>query len=146
MLYLVCFLVSVLIFLWSVAINENMKINQILLIIITVIDNGGYYTLASATCLETAILANKLTYLIGIFAPMLIFFNICEICKIKIKHYLVVVLYTVQMMLYMSVLTIGSSDLFYKTVEFHVGSNGGLLNSLLHINSAKYPKEYDAKL
>lgn len=73
MLYLVCFLVSVLIFLWSVAINENMKINQILLIIITVIDNGGYYTLASATCLETAILANKLTYLIGIFAPMLIF-------------------------------------------------------------------------
>ena len=74
MLYLVCFLVSVLIFLWSVAINENMKINQILLIIITVIGNGGYYTLASSTCLETAILANKLTYLIGIFVPMLIFF------------------------------------------------------------------------
>lgn len=127
MLYLVCFLVSVLIFLWSVAINENMKINQILLIIITVIGNGGYYTLASSTCLETAILANKLTYLIGIFAPMLIFFNICEICKIKIKHFLVVTLYTVQMLLYMSVLTIGSSDLFYKTVEFHVGSNGGYL-------------------
>lgn len=127
MLYLVCFLVSVLIFLWSVAINENMKINQIILIIITVIGNGGYYTLASSTCLETAILANKLTYLIGIFAPMLIFFNICEICKIKIKHFLVVTLYTVQMLLYMSVLTIGSSDLFYKTVEFHVGSNGGYL-------------------
>ena len=31
------------------------------------------------------------------------------------------------MLLYMSVLTIGSSDLFYKTVEFHVGSNGGYL-------------------
>lgn len=87
MLYLICFLASVLIFLWSVAINENMKINQILLLIITVIGNGGYYILASSTCLETAILANKLTYLIGIFAPMLIFFNICEICKIKIKHF-----------------------------------------------------------
>lgn len=127
MLYLICFLASVLIFLWSVAINENMKINQILLLIITVIGNGGYYILASSTCLETAILANKLTYLIGTFAPMLIFFNICEICKIKIKHFLAVALYTVQMLLYMSVLTIGSSDLFYKTVEFHVGSYGGYL-------------------
>lgn len=127
MLYLVCFLISVLIFLWSVAINENMKINQILLIIITVIGNGGYYVLASSTCLETAILANKLTYLIGIFSPMLIFFNICEICKIKLRHFVVVILYTVQMLLYMSVLTIGSGDLFYKTVEFHVGSNGGYL-------------------
>lgn len=95
--------------------------------IITVIGNGGYYALASSTCLETAILANKLTYVIGIFSPMLIFFNICEICKIRIKHLVVAILYTVQMLLYMSVLTIGSSNLFYKTVQFHVGSYGGYL-------------------
>ena len=127
MLYFGCFLISVVIFLWAVAINENMKINQILLIIITMIGNGGYYSLASATCLETAILANKLTYLIGIFSPLLIFFNICEICKIRIRHSLVVILYTVQMILYLSVCTIGKYGLFYKTVEFHVGRNGGYL-------------------
>lgn len=127
MLYFVCFLISVLILLWSVSINEHMRINQILLIVITVIGNGGYYALAGSTCLETAILANKLTYLIGIFSPMLIFFNICEICKIRIRHSLVIVLYTVQLLLYMSVLTIGSGDLFYRAVEFHVGSNGGYL-------------------
>ena len=125
--YLVCFLASIMILLWAVVINENMKINQILLIIITMIGNGGYYALASSTCLETAILANKLTYVIGIFSPMLIFFNICEICKIRINHLVVAILYTVQILLYMSVLTIGSSDLYYKTVEFHVGSYGGYL-------------------
>lgn len=125
--YLICFLISIMIFLWAVVINENMRINQILLLVITVIGNGGYYALASSTCLETAILANKLTYLIGIFSPMLIFFNICEICKIRIKHFVVAILYMVQVLLYMSVLTIGSSDLFYKTVQFHVGSYGGYL-------------------
>lgn len=125
--YLVCFLASIMILLWAVVINENMKINQILLLIITVISNGGYYALANSTCLETAILANKLTYLLGIFSPMLIFFNICEICKIRIKYLVVAGLYTVQMLLYMGVLTIGSSDLFYKTVQFHVGNYGGYL-------------------
>lgn len=108
------------IFLWAVVINENMKINQILLLIITVIGNGGYYALASSTCLETAILANKLIYLIGIFSPLLIFFKICEICKIRTKRLVAAILCTVQMLLYMSVLTIGSSDLFYKTVQFHI--------------------------
>ena len=44
--YLVCFLASIMILLWAVVINENMKINQILLLIITVISNGGYYALA----------------------------------------------------------------------------------------------------
>lgn len=127
MLYLFCFWASVLIFLWSVVVNENMKINQFLLIIITVIGNGGYYSLASSTCLETAILANKLIYLLGIFSPMLILFNMCEICKIKVNHLFAGILYTVQILLYMGVLTIGSNDLFYKTVEFHEGRYGAYL-------------------
>ena len=53
--YLVCFLASIMILLWAVVINENMKINQILLLIITVISNGGYYALANSTCLETMV-------------------------------------------------------------------------------------------
>ena len=127
MYYLVCFIVSLLILLCAISINENMKINQILLIVITVIGNGGYYALSESGCLEVAILANKLTYLIGIFSPMLIFFNICEICKIKLRHFLVVILYTVQTLIYLCVCTIGKSDLFYKTVEFHEGKNGAFL-------------------
>ncbi|MGN0403111.1 MAG: histidine kinase N-terminal 7TM domain-containing protein [Acetatifactor sp.] len=127
MYYLACFIISLLIFLWATAINGNMKTNQILLIVITVIGNGGYYALACSNCLEMAVLANKLTYLIGIFAPMLIFFNICEVCKIKIRHFLIIILYTVQILLYLGVCTIGISDLFYKTVEFHTGNGSSFL-------------------
>lgn len=125
--YFICFIVSLLILLWAVAINENMRINQILLIVITAIGNGGYYALAVSNGLENAILANKLTYLIGIFSPMLILFNICQVCKIKIRHWLVVALYTVQMLLYLGVCSIGKYDFFYKTVEFHKGSGGAYL-------------------
>ena len=127
MYYLACFIVSLLTLLWAIAINENMKINQILLIVITVIGNGGYYALAESSCLETAILANKLTYLIGIFSPMLIFFNICEICKMRMRHFWVVTLYTIQILIYLCVCTIGKSNLFYETVEFHEGRNGAFL-------------------
>ena len=127
MYYFICFIISLLILLWAVAINENMKINQILLIVITAIGDGGYYALASSNGLENAILANKLSYLIGIFSPMLIFFTICEVCKIKIRHWLVVILYTIQMVLYLSVCSIGKYEFFYQTVEFHKGSTGAYL-------------------
>lgn len=127
MYYLVCFIASLLILLWAVAQGENLKINQILLIVITVIGNGGYCALAGSNCLEKAILANKLSYLIGIFSPMLIFFNICEVCKIRLRQSLVVILYAVQMMLYLCVCTTGKYDIFYKTVEFHKGNSGAFL-------------------
>lgn len=125
--YLICFIGSLLILLWAIAANENMKINQILLILITAVGDGGYYALASSQGLEAAILANKLTYFIGIFAPMLIFFNFCEICKIKIRHYLEVILFSFQVLLYLGVCTIGKYDIFYRTVEYHMGEGGAYL-------------------
>lgn len=119
MYYFICFLIALLILLWAVALNENIRLNQILLIAVVVAGDGGYYALVEANCLETALLANKLTYLIGVFAPMLIFFCICEICKIEIKRILVVLMYVVQISLYLCVCTIGKYDIFYKTAELH---------------------------
>lgn len=119
MYYFICFFVALLILLWAVAINENIRLNQILLIAVVVAGDGGYYALVEANSLETAILANKLTYLIGVFAPMLIFFCICEICKIELKRIFVVSMYVVQIVLYLCVCTIGKYDIFYKTAELH---------------------------
>lgn len=127
MFYLACFILSVMIFLWVIAKSDTMNINQIMIVIVTMVGNGGYCALAGATCLEKAILANNLTYLIGIFSPMLFFLNICEVCRVKLPKWTVSVLYTIQMLLYLSVCTTGKLEIFYKTVEFITDENGSYL-------------------
>lgn len=62
MVYLVCFILSILLFLWVIVRSDSFGVNQILLIIVYMVGNGGYYALATSTCLEKAILANNLTY------------------------------------------------------------------------------------
>lgn len=115
------------IFLWVIAKSDTLNINQIMLVIVAMVGNGGYCALANSTCLEKAILANNLTYLIGIFSPMLLFFNICEVCRVKLPKWTVFVLYTNQMLLYLSVCTTGKLGIFYKTVELITGENGSYL-------------------
>lgn len=124
MVYLVCFILSILIFLWAITKSDTLKTNQILLIVVTMVGNGGYFSLATSTCLEKAILANNLTYLVGIFSPMLLFFNICEICQFKLPKWLVSTLYAIQMTLYLSVCTTGKYEIFYKTIQFNMDDNG----------------------
>ena len=125
--YFVCFVLSLLLLLWTVTSDETLKTGTILWVLVSVIGNGGYYALANSHNLEKAVLANNLTYVIGIFGPMLFFFAICEICRIKLPTLLVTALYALQVFLYLCVLTIGKTDLFYKTVEFHMESRGGYL-------------------
>lgn len=124
MAYFVCFILSVLIFFWVIMKDDSFGINQIMMIAVAMIGNGGYYALTTSTCLEKAILANDLTYLIGIFIPMFLFFNVCEICQFKLPHWLVSIIYAIQILLYLSVCTTGRSGIFYKTVEFHMDEKG----------------------
>ena len=125
--YLICFIFSLLILLLTIAREENLKTNAIMLMLVTVIGDGGYYALAGSSTIEKALLANTLTYTIGIFAPMLFFFNICDICGIKLYKPFTVLLYTVQIILFLCVCTAGKLDIFYKTVEFKTGPAGSYL-------------------
>ena len=119
MYYLVCFICSLLILVWIISSEKSIRINAALLAFVTVIGDGGYLALAMSTSLEEALLANTLSYTIGIFAPMLFFFNICDICKIHLPSKATVTMYVAQLLLYLCVCTSGRLDIFYKTVEFH---------------------------
>lgn len=127
MIYLVCFLLSLLILLWVITSDRNVRVNAILLALVTSIGDGGYYALIQSTTLEEALLANALTYTIGIFAPMLFLFNICDICKITLPNKITIPIYFFQLFLFSCVCTTDRSDLFYKTVEIHKGLIGTYL-------------------
>ena len=71
--YLLSFAVAVTILLYMVTRGEGYSINQILLITVIVIGSGGYYALSVSENLPQALLALQLIYVIGIFAPMMLF-------------------------------------------------------------------------
>lgn len=91
MLYLVCFLVSILIFLWSVAINENMKINQIieLLILIQILINTVLHCAGIADLYET-LLVSHMWLGIGVLIATINIIN--DIRSKRIAQYLVTAL------------------------------------------------------
>lgn len=127
MIYGGCFLVSVGILIWVIAHVSDFRVTEAMLAVVTTVGNGGYYALSRAKCLEEAILANKLIYLIGIFLPFFSFILICELCKKALNASIVGILLIIQVIIYFSVCTIGENSLFYTDVSFYMGPMGGYL-------------------
>ena len=127
MIYLVCFLVSFILLVYIFTYEQNIDIDSVCFILADIVGNGGYLALAYSKNLEEAILANKITYVIGIFVPMIVFFLVCNVCRVKIPSILRFVMYSVQVAIFLSVCTIGESTIYYKTVEFHMVGGIGYL-------------------
>ncbi len=117
--YLISFLVAIIILLFMITYGEGYSINQILLAVVIVIGNGGYFALSVSEDLYHAILCTQLTYTIGLFAPMILFVNITEIYKIRMPSWLLCCMYAVQFALFLCTATIGKTDAWYSSVEYN---------------------------
>ncbi len=121
MVYFISFVITLLVLICILTYGKIVDVNMILLVIIVAIGNGGFYALSRSTCLEEAILANTICYVIGIFAPVTVFYIVCSICRIRIPLIPVIISYLIQTVIYLTVTTVGVNGIFYKTVEFHQG-------------------------
>ena len=119
MIYLICFCITLIMLLFIVAYEKAIDVNIILLISVVAVGNGGYYALAVSQNLQEAILGNTMSYVIGIFGPFILFLIICNICQFHIPKIVSTILYAVQIIQFLSVSTVGKSDIFYRTVEVH---------------------------
>ena len=127
MIYGICFILAILIFLHLIINVKNMDVNLIVLNMVVVVGNGGYYALSEAQNLNEAILANKITYITGCFTPMIMFLVLCDICKVIVKNRVKVMLYSIQVIIYLFVCFSNKNTLFYKTVDFVQSDAGGHL-------------------
>ena len=127
MIYLVCFCIALVMLLFIVAYEKAIDVNLILLIAVVAVGNGGYYALYSSQNLEEAILSNTMSYVIGIFAPTVLFFIICNICHVFVPKIVSSIMYAVQIVIFLTVSTVGKSDIFYKTVEYSTDGGGAYL-------------------
>ena len=121
--YLVIFILSLMLALSCLLRNKNIDTLFTLLFIAIVVSCMGRYVIASSTVLEMAIFGNKILYVGGVYAPLLTMLVLSRLCAIKVSR-----LFTIFMALYSTivfcfVLTIGKSDIYYKSAEL-VRENG----------------------
>lgn len=127
--YYVCVLLSIIIYLGFYITDVKKSLCQNVMVLIMMLSNAGYLSLALSTNLESAIISNKIIYLGASFLPILYFFNVCEVCHHRLSKKIIVPLLIFQIIIYLSSLTVGFSDLFYKNVEFQIIDGiGSLVN------------------
>lgn len=118
MLYQASFVVSLLLLIIILSSEVKYGVTHVVFLLMLVIGNAGFAALHYASNLSEALLANKVSYVTGMFIPMLLFMINCEICAIKLKRFVVFLMHAVQCTLFIFVCAIGQNDLFYKNVEF----------------------------
>ena len=137
-LFVVSFLLSaVYVFIW----NKHFDVDITAIFIIVPVSNLGYLmyyqVISDIKMLEMMV---KLVYIAACFLTFFITMCILTICDIKIKNKIRNICYIISSLLYISVLTVGHSDIFYKsmTVVNHNGNYSvykeyGYMHSVLYI-------------
>ena len=77
----------------------------------------GAFMRAGADSLDSALAANNAVWLAGCFMVPLLFCGLMPICDIRLNKWLILLLFFIQFLIYVSILTNGRFHLFYKTVD-----------------------------
>ena len=81
----------------------------------------GRYLLSVSQTLEVAVLANKILYFGGCYAPLLLVLLLFRLSNIQFPKAAAAAMALYSTVVMCSVLTIGSSDVYYKSVELVIG-------------------------
>ncbi len=127
MVYLICFFVSLMILVLLTAYGRNLDYTVILLAAAVTVSNAGHYCVSVASNPEEAILAVKISYASGMYAPMLTFIIVCTICRIELSELKRLIMAGVQTVLYVGVFTIGKYPYFYRSIDLITGPDGSYL-------------------
>lgn len=96
--------------------NRNTNYNYLSLVILMMVSNAGYLAVALSRTLEEAILANKILYIGACFVQPVLLILICSLVNFKMNTVLKFLNYGYSLLVYLMVLTIGYTDLYYKEV------------------------------
>ena len=144
--YILSFVLSVVLsvvycFVWQ----KHFDINISLIFAFIPIGNLAHLLLASSSTLSEALTANKVIYISGCYTILFIIFSIAGLCHIKISRYIRALMIIISSALYASALTIGKSDIFYKTVTFVkddvgylAGKNYGFMHTVFYVMIISY--------
>ncbi len=119
-IYLSATIISLLLLLGcSIAVKKNKKW-FILLFTSVLVVNMGYTFLSISSSLESALWANRLSYLGSVFLPFFMLMIILDTTNTKIKKRLPYLLLVVSILIFLVAASPGILDIYYKDVSFGV--------------------------
>jgi len=123
--YLICLIMSVVcIIAFIIMWNPRVSIYISVVFTLTPIIEAGYLMFSLSRDVNEAVLALKITYLGGCFSQLMILLSALFFYKINLRNWVEAALITFGMLLYGCVLTIGYSDIFYKSVTYERTADG----------------------
>ena len=104
--------------------RRNNNYLQVVLSLLLLISNVGYFFLASSTHLSEALLANALSYIGGIFLPMMVMFILAEFSKSVLPQWFVYFIASVNVLIFLAIAMTGRYPLFYSDPKLVIYPDG----------------------
>ena len=124
-IYAIAFLASVVMLALLLVISKNQNITYYLLMfVMVIIANMGYYTLSTAETIETALMGHRLVYLSSVFVPIFLLFSTMKLCRLEIPGWLIFILLTLSTVVLYFAFSVGYRDDYYKSIS--LGSERGM--------------------
>ena len=94
---------------------------EILISVCIMLSNAGYFVLSCSRNLEEAVLANAMTYIGGIFLPLLIVYILIDYSDSKVPTWFSITILLINIVVYLSTLLTDRIPLFYSSLKFVEG-------------------------
>ena len=100
--------------------------------ILVPVANLGFFLLAIAESIDTAVIGNVLTYIGGCYLILIIMLSVFNFCGVKVSRIIRVILMLISTVFFASALSIlskGKIGIFYKSFDFEIIDGGGVLTN-----------------
>ncbi len=116
--YIVMFILSVAMTVMLLTLyKKNISVYYTLLFASIIVSDFGYMQLYAAPDFASAVYANQTVYLAACFTPFFAFMCIADLCRKKISRLFQAVCVLLGCVIFGSVMTIGTNDLYYKSIS-----------------------------
>ncbi len=103
--------------------HKHFDVNFTVIFILVPIAAVGYFLQSLAETPDAMVAAIQVCYLGGCYLQMFIVLCIFNLCQIEIKRWIRTALYCICTLVYASTLTIGYTDIFYKSMQLEMVGN-----------------------
>ena len=103
-------------YIWHKRFNTNFT----MMFAIIPLANLGFCIQAQAKSLDAALIGTKISYLGGCFETLFMLYSVFSLCKIEVPRAMRGALISFNTLIYMSVLTVGERDIYYKNITYSI--------------------------
>lgn len=120
MLYAATAVLALLMLLGYFLLEKKRQLWFIVLFSSVVVVNGGYFLLSSATSLDFALMANRISYLGSVFLPLSMLMIILDVTGIRCKKWLPAVLVCVSVLVFLLAASYPWLNWYYTDAQLHI--------------------------